>query len=80
MRAHGPFKVYDHAKAKGQEFVQNLTETNLQAQQRFDLECQKLKEVREFEKQQFHWQKKKQDIIAEHKDKLKIKNNAMNLA
>jgi len=39
MRSQGPFKVYDHASAKGQQFVQNLQETNNQAHERFQNEC-----------------------------------------
>ena len=47
MRSQGPFKIYDHATAKGQQFVQNLAETNQQAHARFQEECQKIKEARD---------------------------------
>ena len=42
-------------------------------------ECKKIKESREFEREQFGWQKQKQDIIAIHKAELKKKNNLDNL-
>jgi len=35
--------------------------------------------VREFEREQFDWQKKKQDIIANHNANMKQKNNFENL-
>ena len=80
MRSQGPFKVYDHAQAKGQNYVQNLTETNQQAHERFQEQCKKLKDVREFEREQFGWQKHKEDLVAEHKAELKRRNNLENLS
>lgn len=80
MRSQGPFKIYDHATSKGQQFVQNLNETNQQAHARFQEECAKIKESREFEREQFGWQKHKEDLVAAHKQELKKKNNLENLS
>ncbi len=55
LRSQGPFEVYDHAQSKGQQFVQNLQETNNQAHERFVKECEEIKAVRHYEKDQFHW-------------------------
>jgi len=38
MRSNGPFKVYDHAQAKGKQYVSNLQEINHQALKRFENE------------------------------------------
>ena len=67
LRSQGPFSVYDHAKSKGQQYVQNLHDTNEQAHQRFQDECQKIKERKDQDRVNFDWQKKKLDIIAAHK-------------
>ena len=57
LRSQGPYKVYDHATTKGQQYVANLQEINEQAHNRFIQECKKVKEVRDFEREQFGWQK-----------------------
>lgn len=79
MRSQGPFKIYDHAQHKGKQYVHNIQEINNLAHQRFQEECQKIKDTREFEREQFDWQKQKQDMIAMHKHELKKKNNMDNL-
>lgn len=80
MRSQGPFKIYDHATAKGQQFVQNLTETNKQAHLRFLKDCEQLKERREHERRQFNWTKEKQDLMAEQNHLLRRQNNLDNLS
>lgn len=80
FRSQGPFKVYDHAYAKGQKYVSIIQQINDQAHQRFQEECQKLKETREFEREQFNWQKQKQDILAMHNHKMRQHNNLENLS
>lgn len=55
LRSQGPFKVYDHAKAKGQNYVLNVQAINEQAHQRFEDECKKIKEIRNFEREEFNW-------------------------
>lgn len=80
MRSQGPFKVYDHAQSKGQNYVQNLTDTNAQAHERFQEQCKSLKNTREFEREQFGWVKHKEDLVAEHKAELKRRNNLENLS
>ena len=80
LRSQGPYKVYDHATTKGQQYVANLQEINEQAHNRFIQECKKVKEVRDFEREQFGWQKQKQDIIAANDEQLKKKNNITNLS
>ena len=47
---------------------------------RFQQECLKIKESREFEKVQFGWKKHKEDMIAAHKAELRRKNNLENLS
>lgn len=79
MRSQGPFKIYDHAQHKGQQYVHNIQEINNMAHQRFQEECAKIKDSREFEREQFTWQKQKQDLIAVHKAELKKKNNLENM-
>ena len=66
MRSQGPFKIYDHANSKGKQFVANLTETNAMAHNRFQTECERIKENREYEREQFGWQKHKADLVANH--------------
>lgn len=80
MRSNGPYKVYDHASQKGSQFVENLEKTNELAHERFQKECQRVKESREFEREQFGWQKHKEDLIAVHKAELRRKNNVENLS
>ena len=80
MRSQGPFKIYDHSHVKGQQYVQNLNETNNQAHERFIKECEHIREVRKFEKKQFGWQKKKQDIVASHNQNLVKEKNFKNLS
>jgi hypothetical protein len=48
-----------------------LQEINNQAHERFRQECEKVKDIRDFEREQFGWQKKKQDIIAGHNQLLR---------
>jgi hypothetical protein len=79
LRSQGPFKVYDHAKAKGQSFVENLQAIHDQAHLRFEQECKQIQKLRTFEREEFNWQKKKQDIIAMHNQKMKRQNNLNNL-
>jgi hypothetical protein len=71
--------VYDHAKAKGQSYVENVQAIHEQAHQRFEQECRKISKMRKFEREEFNWQKKKQDIIATHNQKMKRQNNLNNL-
>jgi hypothetical protein len=71
MRSQGPFKIYDHAQTKGEKSLYNRDQIFRQAQHRFTDECEKIKESRFYEKEEFGWQKKKQDIIALHNQKLK---------
>lgn len=79
LRSQGPFRVYDHAINKGQNFVQNLQAINDQAQKRFEEECKKIKQIRKFEREEFNWQKKKQDILALQNLKMRRQNNLNNL-
>ena len=78
LRSQGPYSVYDHAKAKGQQYVRNLQTTNDLAHKRFKDECLKIKDTRHQEREQFDWQKKKQDLIATHNDMLRRQNNLEN--
>lgn len=55
MRSQGPYKIYDHAQHKGKQYVHNIQEINNQAHQRFQAECQKIKSLRESEREQFDW-------------------------
>lgn len=55
MRSQGPFKVYDHFTNKGKLFADNMSKITEQAKQRFEAECEKIKEERELEQKQFHW-------------------------
>lgn len=55
MRSQGPFKIYDHANSKGNQFVTNQLETNQLAHNRFQTECERIKENREYEREQFGW-------------------------
>lgn len=80
MRSQGPFKIYDHANSKGRQFVTNLTETNAAAHGRFQTECERIKENREYEREQFGWQKHKADMVANHNQELRRKNNLDNLS
>ena len=80
MRSQGPFKIYDHANSKGKQFVANLTETNAQAHNRFQTECERIKENREYEREQFGWQKHKADMVANHNLELRRKNNLENMS
>jgi len=80
MRSNGPFKVYDHAQQKGQQYVYNLEESHADAHRRFQKECERIKEVREFEREQFGWVKHKEDVTAVHKMELRKRNNYENQA
>ena len=79
MRSQGPFKVYDHAQQKGSSAVTNLSGTNAAAHTRFQDECERIKENREYEREQFGWQKHKADVVAAHNHELRRKNNRANL-
>jgi len=35
LKANGPFDIYDHAKIKGQQSVENINSATIQAQGRF---------------------------------------------
>ena len=71
----GPFRVYDHAQAKGQNYVQNIQAINEQAHKRFEDECDTIKKTRKFEREEFGWAKKKQDLIALQNLKMRKQNN-----
>lgn len=43
-------------------------------------ECKRIQDIRTFEREEFNWQKKKQDIIALHNMKMKRQNNLNNLS
>jgi CTP:phosphocholine cytidylyltransferase-like protein len=79
LRSQGPFRIYDHAQAKGKNYVGNIQAINEQARQRLEKEYHQIKEVRSFEREEFGWQKKKQDIIALQNIKMKKHNNMANL-
>lgn len=59
--------------------MENLQAINEQAQKRFEEECKKIKQIRKFEREEFNWQKKKQDMIALHNLKMRRQNNLNNL-
>jgi hypothetical protein len=59
--------------------VQNLQAINEQAQKRFEEECKKIKQIRKFEREEFNWEKKKQDILALQTMKMRRQNNLHNL-
>ena len=50
LKSNGPFKIYDHAAAKGKQFVHNLQETYNQADSRFRKECDEIKQLREHQR------------------------------
>lgn len=79
MRSNGPFKVYDHAQAKGKQYVANLQQINDQALRRFESEVNGIKELREFQKEQFATSQAHQDAIIASKQELKNTNNINNL-
>ena len=39
FKSSGPFRVYDHAQAKGKNYVNNIMSINQQAAERFQNEC-----------------------------------------
>ena len=59
MKSNGPYKIYDHALTKGKMCESNLNMINDQAKQRFKAELFNIKNMREFEKEQFKQTKMK---------------------
>lgn len=79
LKSHGPYKIYDHAQAKGKQYVANLQNINDQAQKRFNQEVQKLQEQREYQKEEFQHTKARADFISDQKRFLRTGNNFNNL-
>ena len=52
----------------------------MQAHRRFQHECERIKDNREYEREQFGWQKHKADMVATHNQELRRKNNLENLS
>lgn len=79
LQSQGPYKIYDHAAAKGKQYVANLQSTNNQAHLRFQHEINLIKEARETEKDNFYISKDNQDYLASTKQQLKLHNHRSNL-
>ena len=78
MQSNGPFKVYDHAEAKGPKEYYNSQNINEQALERFDKEMQELKTLKEFQKDQFHGSNHKAEMLYSMKKNMKDQATADN--
>lgn len=63
MQSTGPFKVYNHAEAKGPKEYVNSKIINEQAVDRFNQEIEELKNMKEFQKNQFLTSKQAADML-----------------
>lgn len=63
MQSNGPFKVYDHAEAKGPRESQKIQAINEQAAERYNDELEQIMNLKETQKHQFANAYKTHDLI-----------------